>query len=156
MVDVVVSPWIVTDDAGGVLAFLAAVYDAREVGRAPGPDGRVGHAETVVGATTFVVVDTADGWAPWPALLRLRVEDLDGVLARAEAAGARVVSPRTLLPQGVAAARLVDPWGNLWWLEQQVEAVEVDELLRRLTDPATAESVAAYDASLDAEMRSRT
>ena len=155
MVAVAVSPWIVAADADGLLAFLADVYGAREVGRVPGPGGRVGHAETVVGDTTVVVVDALDGWSPQPALLRLRVDDLDVVLAAAAAAGARVVTPRTALPQGVAGARLVDPWGNLWWLEQQVERVEVDELLRRLADPATADDVAAYDASLDAEMRSR-
>ncbi|MFB9311814.1 VOC family protein [Nocardioides plantarum] len=155
MVAVTVSPWIVTADADGLLAFLADVYGAREIGRVPGPDGRVGHAETVLGDTTFVVVDADPDWVPRPALFRLRVDDIDGVLAAAEAAGARVVTPRTLLPQGAAGARLVDPWGHLWWLEQQVETVEVDELLRRLTDPATAGAVAAYDASLDAELRAR-
>lgn len=152
---VAVSPWIVAADADGLLGFLADVLGAREVGRAPGPDGRVGHAETVLGTTTLVVVDALEGWPVVPVLMRLRVDDLDAVLTAAEAADARVVTPRTDLPQGVVGARIADPWGNLWWLEQQVEAVEVDELVRRLSDPAVQAAVTAYDATLDAEMRGR-
>jgi PhnB protein len=151
-----VSPWIVAADADGLLAFLAQVFGAEETGRVPGPDGRVGHAETRLGASTVVVMDAHEGWTPQPALLRVAVADLAGVVQRAEAAGARVVTPRTSLPFGDDVARLLDPWGNLWWVHEHVEDVGFDELLRRMDDPVTGETMAAFEGSLDAEMRRRT
>ncbi|MDO9456693.1 glyoxalase/bleomycin resistance/extradiol dioxygenase family protein [Nocardioides sp.] len=155
MVVTAISPWIVASDADGLLSFLTDVLGAQEVGRAPGPDGRVGHAETVVGGTTLVVMDAHEGWTPQPTLLRVRVDDLEVVVAATEAAGGRVVTPPTPLPQGVVGARVLDPWGNLWWLEQQVDDVPVDELLRRLSDADAVTVVAAYESSLDTEMRRR-
>jgi PhnB protein len=100
-------------------------------------------------------MDAHEGWTPRPVAMRVRVDDLDAVLESGAAAGARVVTPRTPLPQGVDGARMVDPWGNLWLLEQPVEDVDVTELVRRLADPATVEAVAAYETSLDDEMRRR-
>ncbi len=150
------APWVVAADADALLTFLAEVLGAQEVGRTPGPEGRVGHAETVVGGTTVVVMDAREGWAPQPALMRVDVDDLAAVLERAAAAGATVVTPRTSLPFGLDVARLSDPWGNLWWLQQLVEQVDVDTLLARLDDPASAETMSAYEASLDRELRRRS
>ncbi|WP_340540356.1 VOC family protein [Nocardioides sp. GXZ039] len=149
------SPWIVAADAAGLLDFLTEVFGAQERGRSPGPDGRIGHAETVVGGASVVVMDAHDGWPAQPALLRVDVEDLEGTLSRAEAAGATIVTPRTSLPFGDDVARFTDPWGNLWWVQQHVEDVDFDTLLARMEDPATAETMAAYEGSLDEEMRRR-
>jgi uncharacterized glyoxalase superfamily protein PhnB len=151
-----VSPWIVAADAAGLLGFLADVLGAVESGRLPRPDGSLGHAETRVGDTAVVVVDAAEGWTPAPALLRIRVADLDGVVERAEAAGAVVVTPRTSLPFGDDVVRVRDPWDNLWWLHQHVEDVDFAALLGRMEDPATLAAMQHYDASLDAEMRRRS
>jgi len=150
-----VSPWIVAHDAAGLLGFLADVLGAVEQGRLPRPDGSLGHAETRVGDTAVVVVDAAKGWTPVPTLLRIRVDDLDAVLARAEAAGAVVVTARTSLPFGDDVARVRDPWDNLWWLHQRIEDVDFATLLGRMEDPATLAAMQEYDASLDAEMRRR-
>ena len=65
---------------------------------------------------------------------------------RAACAGARTV---------VRASRC-DPWGNLWWVQEHVEEVDVSEMIRRMSDPAIAEVVTAYEGSLDAEMRRRS
>ncbi len=150
-----VSPWIVAADAGGLLDFLAEVLGAEETGRVPGPGGTIGHAETVLGATTIVVMDAQPGWPLSPAMLRVTVADLGDVLDRAAAAGCRLVTARTSLPVGDDVARLSDPWGNLWWVHQHVEDTAFEDLLARLQDPAVAETMAAYEASLDAELRRR-
>lgn len=153
MVDV--SPWIVAADADGLLAFLAATFGAEEQGRVPRPDGTIAHAETRLGGTDVVVMDVGDGWSPQPSLLRVRVADLDAVLARAVAAGATVVTERTSLPMGDDVARLTDPWGNLWWVHQAVAELDVTEMLERLSDPELMATVQAFEASLDVEMRRR-
>lgn len=150
------SPWIVAADADGLLAFLAEVFGATETGRVPGPDGRVGHAETRLGDATVVVMDAHDGWQPQPSLLRVAVADLTDVVQRAITAGARLVTPRTSLPFGDDVARFTDPWGNLWWVHERVEEVAFEDLLRRMEDPVTQRTMTAFEASLDVELRRRS
>ena len=48
-----------------------------------------------------------------PAYLYVRVDDLDGTLARLEAAGARPLSPRRARSWGDEAAYFADPDGNV-------------------------------------------
>ena len=69
-------------------------------------------------------------------------------------AGAR--DDRNRRPRPDDVARLVDPWGNLWWVHERVEDVAVEEMVRRLGDPAVHATMAAYEESLDAEMRRRS
>jgi predicted enzyme related to lactoylglutathione lyase len=49
--------------------------------------------------------------APTFVQLFVEVEDIDAMVARAEAQGARVVVPKSVLPEGDALAILVDPAG---------------------------------------------
>ncbi|GAA2496962.1 hypothetical protein GCM10010393_31250 [Streptomyces gobitricini] len=42
-----VALWVVTDDTGALLDFLAAAFDGEELARAPVEDGTIGHGETV-------------------------------------------------------------------------------------------------------------
>jgi hypothetical protein len=71
-----------------------------------------------------------------PAMLRLYVEDAEAVLQRAVDAGATVVTPVTdVQAWGDRVARLRDPLGNLWWLQERVEAPTPEEAMRRMEEP---------------------
>lgn len=71
-----------------------------------------------------------------PAMLRLYVEDADAVLQRAVDAGATVVTPMTdVQAWGDRIGRLRDPLGNLWWLQERVEAPEPEAAMRRMGEP---------------------
>jgi uncharacterized glyoxalase superfamily protein PhnB len=48
------------------------------------------------------------------------VKDIEATLARAGAAGATVVTPASTEWFGDCAARLRDPWNNLWWVPADV------------------------------------
>lgn len=150
-----VTPWLVVRGAADLLAFLADALGAEEVGRADGPDGLVGHAETRIGDTVVIVVDAREGWPEAPSYLRVYVDDVAGAVSRATAAGASVVTEPTPLLFGETVARVTDPWGNLWWLHEKTEEVEVNELIRRMGEPAALETMTAFEASLDDEMRRR-
>jgi hypothetical protein len=97
--------------------------------------------------------DAADGWPSTPAHLRVYVEDIGRVVDAAVAEGAVLVTPPTPMPFGDVAARIRDPQGHRWWIHEHVEEVGIDEMLQRFADPATARTMAAFGASLDAEMR---
>lgn len=150
-----VTPWIIVHGASDLLAFLADVFGAVEVGRVDGPDGTIGHAETRIGDDVVMVVDSREGWVATPSFLRVYVDDVAAAVARAAAAGAQVVTRPTALPVGETVARLSDPWGNLWWLHERVEDLEVTEMIHRMSAPAALETMTAFEESLDAEMRRR-
>jgi PhnB protein len=150
-----VTPWIISEDTAGVLDFAKAAFGAVELVRVPNPPGNpdlqpgsIGHAEMRIGDAVVMLFDRPLGWSKTPAFLRLYVEDADAAYARAITAGASEVTRVTLLGFGDKVARLRDPFGNIWWLQQHVEDVAPDELARRWTDPAWAEPMAYVQNSL--------
>ena len=52
--------------------------------------------------------------------------------------------------------RVRDPWGNIWWIQTQVEAVDPADIGDRLAEPRYVEAMRVAVETFDAEMRSRT
>ncbi len=116
-----VNPFILVTGAGGAagfIAFLEEVFDGTERAglRTPDRDGSIIHAEVRIGDSSLLIADSKAGWPFTPAFEQLYVDDIQTVLDRAAAAGGEVVTPRTPFYNGVNIARMLDPWGNLWWL----------------------------------------
>ncbi|MDA1359627.1 VOC family protein [Glycomyces luteolus] len=131
-----VTPWIVTSDTARAIEFIKAAFDGEELGRVEGPvPGRIGHAEVRIGTSIVLLFDTPFK-TDTPALLRLYVEDAAAVLERAVDAGATIVTPLTdVQAWGDRIARLRDPLGNIWWLQERVEAPSPEEAMRRMEAP---------------------
>lgn len=131
-----VTPWISTKDTARVIEFLKAAFDAEELGRVEGPvPGRIGHAEVRIGTSIVMLFDTPFK-VDTPALLRLYVEDAEAVLQKAVDAGAVVVTPLTdVQAWGDRIARLRDPLGNIWWIQERVEAPSPEDVMRRMGEP---------------------
>ena len=103
--------------ATGFLAFLAEVVDAVETpeAHAVDTDGLLIHAETRIGDSCLMVVDSKPGWTFTPAMLQLNVEDPEEVLRRARERGSQVITEVSPF-YGSTLARFQDPWHNIWWL----------------------------------------
>ncbi|MBO3731917.1 VOC family protein [Glycomyces niveus] len=130
-----VTPWIITSDTARVIAFIEAAFDGEELGRVEQPPGKIGHAEVRIGTSIVMLFDTPFK-VDTPAMLRLYVEDAQATLDRAVEAGATVVTPLTdVQAWGDRVARLRDPLGNLWWLQERVEAPSPEEAMRRMGEP---------------------
>ncbi|MEV4569244.1 VOC family protein [Nonomuraea sp. NPDC049419] len=112
-----VNPFIVTDDAAGLIDFLIAVFGAVDVpeARTNDKDGLVLHSELRVGDSLLTIADRKPDWPFTPALTRVYVDDVEVTLDRAAARGARVVTRPTGF-FGDILARFQDPSGNLWWV----------------------------------------
>jgi PhnB protein len=150
-----VAPWIVTRDTGRLLDFITTVFDGEELARVPLADGSIGHAEIRVGDTVLLAFDQRPGWPDMPALLRIFVPDADATLARAVAAGARVVTPPRTQAFGQRVGRVRDPLGNIWWISGVVEDVAPEEVMRRLAEPSYAQAMREAQATLDRELSGR-
>jgi PhnB protein len=97
----VVMPMLVCRDVAAAIDFCKTAFGAVELGRRPGPDGIVAHALlTISGAMVIVEAEwpTLASRAPQPdgsspVVIFVYVEDVDQVVERAVAAGAKVVLP---------------------------------------------------------------
>ena len=148
-----VTPWIISADTPQLIDFVVAAFDGVELGRTPNPDGSIGHAEIRIGDAVVMAFDAPPGIAPMPAFIRLYVQDARKGFARALEAGATEVTKPTLLAFGDRVARVRDPLGNIWWLQQHVEDVAAEELQRRWTDPAWSTPMAYVQDSLAHALR---
>ncbi|MCV2393683.1 hypothetical protein OEB99_05120 [Actinotalea sp. M2MS4P-6] len=114
------NPFAIVEDAAGFIAFAEQVLGAVEVteARTSTPAGRLIHAELRVGDSVLLLADPQEGWGTHPGLFQVWVADVDAVLARAVERGADLVTPATQFYGSVTLARILDPWGTLWWLYQ--------------------------------------
>jgi PhnB protein len=151
-----VDPWVISSDTEAEIAFLESAFGAVETpgSRMLGPAGRIGHVEVELGNSVVMLFDAHPEWPPLPSHLRVYVADTHETVARAIAAGARVVTQPTDLAFGERVARVRDPQGHLWWIHQRLEDVDDDELRERFADPAAQEAMAYVQESLTDELSS--
>lgn len=137
-----VTPYLIVKGASDALAFYAKAFDAQELFRMPGPDGRVGHAEIQIGDSRLMLADefpemgaksptTIGGSAVG---LCLYVEDVDALFARALAAGAKELRPVKDQFYGDRSGTLLDPFGHQWTIATHKEDVPPEEMQRRMAE----------------------
>jgi PhnB protein len=150
-----VAPWVVTDDTGAFLDFVAEVFEGEEIARVQTEDGGIGHGEIRIGDTVVLAFDRRADWPALPSLLRVFVADADATFARAVAAGAQVVTELSDSAFGQRGGRVKDPFGNIWWVSCHVEDVPEELMWQRLQEPGYAESMRVAQETLDAELSGR-
>ncbi|MFI2363770.1 VOC family protein [Promicromonospora sp. NPDC019610] len=150
-----VAPWVVTDDTGAFLDFVAQAFEGEELARVATEDGSIGHGEIRVGDTVVLAFDRRPEWPAMPSLLRVFVPDADAAFGRAVTAGAAVVTALDDNAFGQRGGRVRDPFGNIWWVVSHVEDVPEDVMWQRLQDPVYAEGMRVAQATLDAELSGR-
>src|SRR5918996_1649938 len=142
-----VTPWMIsTGTTAQLIDFVVGVFDATELARVD-VGGVIGHAEVRIGDSVVMMFDKPD-WPPTPAFLRLYVDDAHATFEKAVAAGATVVTEPTHLFWGDLVGRLSDPFGNLYWVQTRIEAVDEAEMARRMSDEKFASALEYVQRSL--------
>ncbi|WP_232664643.1 VOC family protein [Pseudonocardia sp. TRM90224] len=127
------TPYLAVTDARAAIAFYVDVFGATRRGEPiVMPDGRVGHAELALGDSVVMLADEFPeiGHLAPPSRggptqsLRLEVDDPDGVVARAVAAGAVLERPVADSEHGRGGA-LLDPSGHRWLVERSSRVPDV-------------------------------
>ncbi len=117
-------PRLVVDGAARAIDFYVTVFDATETARYTNDDGKIVHAELLIGGAVVAVKDEGDGDpAPTslggsPVIMAIDVDDADALGARMEQAGATVVYPIGEWGEGMYGGRLADPFGHLWMISR--------------------------------------
>ena len=130
---------LVCRDAAAEVEFCKATFEAAELNRRPGPDGRLAHALlSISGAHVMIEAEwpslasrapQTDGSSP--VVVFVYVEDVDAVFTRAVAAGANVL----MAPQdqfwGDRTCRVMDPSGHVWTIATRIEETSAEERTKR-------------------------
>jgi PhnB protein len=133
------TPLLIVRGASHAIDFYVRAFGAREIARyVDRRTGAIRHADLALGSAAFSVTEEAPDWnsdAPdslggSPVVLQLRVEDVDAIFERACGLGAVVVFPRMEFC-GERMGRVRDPFGHLWILSEELEALSPDEKQRR-------------------------
>jgi PhnB protein len=133
------TPYLAIKGAADAIEFYKKAFGATETLRIPGPDGRIGHAEIVIGKAKIMLADehpainflsprTLGGTA---VQIHIYVEDVDALAAKAEAAGAKVLRPVADQFYGDRTGGFEDPFGHCWHFATHKEDMSTDELQRR-------------------------
>jgi uncharacterized glyoxalase superfamily protein PhnB len=133
-----VTPTLIIRDAAAAIEFYKRVFDAAEIGRVDGPDGKVMHAEIRIGDSIVMLGEENVEWgmkSPLsldgvPSSLYLYVEDADKSFERAVEAGASVRFPLEDTFWGDRFGKVADPFGHEWGLATRVREVSKEELRR--------------------------
>ena len=132
-------PYLCCRDAAGAIDFYKRAFGAVELLRMPAPGDKVGHAEIAIGRARIMIADEApemDFRSPQtiggsPMLIHMYVEDVDAVVKRAVAAGARIARPVEDQFYGDRGGKLVDPYGHSWFIATHKEDVSPEEMKKR-------------------------
>lgn len=131
-----VTPHLICGDSAAAIAFYKQAFDAVEVSRLPGPNGKIMHASIRIGDSTVMLVDEfPDHGSPGPKTLRgtpvvihLYVPDADALAARAAAGGAKITMPVTEMFWGDRYGQFEDPFGHRWSVATHVRDVTPEEI----------------------------
>jgi PhnB protein len=134
-----VTPSLNVNDAKGLIKFCEKAFDAETRTMMPGPQGKIMHAEVLIGNSLVMLSDAVQEPAR-PANLFLYVEKVDKTFAKAVKAGAKVLTPIEDTFWGDRWGRVEDPLGNRWSIATRVEEVSPKKLKKRMAELPPAEA----------------
>ena len=142
-----VTPYLVIKGAAKAIDYYKNVFGATEVMRMAGPDGKVGHAELKIGDSHIMLADenpamgyrSAESIGASKVSLLVYIPDCDQVVAKAVAAGAKLLKPVQDQFYGDRSGFIQDPFGHLWGVathKEDLSQKEMDERARKAMQAA--------------------
>jgi len=133
---------LTVSDVAAALDFYAKAFGAEELVRMPMPDGTVAHAEMMIGNSLVYVSVGSEEWkaAPLeegklaPCLFGINVDDVEGALERAIAAGGTEIEGVQDQFWGMRTALVSDPFGYRWNVRKMTEELSNEEIMKRAAE----------------------
>ena len=130
------TPHLVCAGAAAAIDFYVKAFNAVELVRLPGPNGKLMHAMVKIGDSPLMLFDEAPEWGSrspqtlkgTPVILHMYVKDVDAAMAQAVAAGATVTMPATDMFWGDRYGQITDPFGHQWSLATHIRDVSPEEM----------------------------
>src|ERR1700692_3787450 len=137
-----VPPSLIVKGATNAIEYYKKVFGATETVRMNGPDGKVGHAELKIGDSHIMLADenpsmgqghtSAATIGASPVSLYVYLPDVDRVIERAAAEGAKILKPVQDQFYGDRSGFIQDPFGHLWGVATHIEDVSPQDMKERM------------------------
>lgn len=127
-----VTPYLSVNDAQAAIAFYKKAFGAKLLGKMVAPDGKILHADLLIGDAHVFVSDPMMGNAQSSSSVHLYVENADKAWKKAVAAGAQVVMPLDNAFWGDRYGVVADPYGQKWSISSHIEDVPPAEMKKRM------------------------
>jgi PhnB protein len=136
------TPYLVVENAARAMEFYARALGAKELFRLPTPDGKIAHAEIVIGGSRVFLSDEfpergeMGGKSPKtlkgsPVSRFIYTENADALFKQAVEAGAEPRVPPTDMFWGDRWCHVVDPFGHEWQIATHIEDLSPEEMGKR-------------------------
>jgi uncharacterized glyoxalase superfamily protein PhnB len=127
-------------DAARAIEFYKQAFGAVEKGIMHGPDGKIMHAELVIGDSIFMLADEFPQYGSLSPQstggagmgLHIYTEDADAAFERALKAGATVEIPISDMFWGDRYGKLADPFGHKWSIATHKRDMSMDEMAEEM------------------------
>lgn len=131
-----VTPHLVCAGAADAIEFYKKAFNAVEMMRLPGPQGKLIHAGIRIGDSAIFLTEERPEWGSFgpkslkgsPITIHLQVEDVDELFEQAVRAGANIRMPVQEMFWGDRYGYLEDPFGHHWAIATHVRDVSLEEL----------------------------
>lgn len=132
------TPYMTVRDAARAIEFYKQAFGAVERGAMKGPDGKIMHAELIIGDSIVMLADEQPQFGSLSPQstsgagmgLHIYVEDVDSAFDRAVKAGAKVEMPVSDMFWGDRYGKLADPFGHKWSIATHKADLSAEEMER--------------------------
>jgi uncharacterized glyoxalase superfamily protein PhnB len=139
-----VTPHLVCAGAADAIEFYKKAFGATEEMRLPGPDGKLVHGAVRIEGSVVMLVDENPQWGALgpkalkgsPVTIHVYVRDVDGFVAKAVEAGAKVVMPIDDMFWGDRYGIIEDPFGHHWSVATHIRDVKPEDLSAAMREGA--------------------
>ncbi|HZM35941.1 MAG TPA: VOC family protein [Burkholderiales bacterium] len=134
-----VTPYLACAGAAAAIDFYKKAFGAKEIMRMPAPGGKVGHAEVEIAGSRVMLADEhpeLDFLGPRSrggsaVHIHVYVTDVDALVERALAAGAKLVREVQDQFYGDRTGSLEDPFGHVWHFATHQEDLTPAQMKKR-------------------------
>jgi PhnB protein len=131
-----ITPHLVCADAAKAIDFYKKAFNAEELSRLPGPDGKIMHASLRIGDSVVMLSEEAPRWGSLgpkalkgsPVTIHIYTDDVDAFVDRAVSAGAKITMPIADMFWGDRYGKIEDPSGHHWSVAKHVRDVTQEEM----------------------------
>ncbi len=137
-----ITPFMTVRDAARAIEFYKQAFGAKEKGVMKGPEGKVMHAELVIGDSIIMLADEFPEFGSLSPQstggsgtgLHIYIEDVDSAFDRAVKAGATVEMPVDDMFWGDRYGKLRDPFGHKWSIGTHKADLSVEEMKKGMDE----------------------
>lgn len=131
-----VTPHLTCAGAAAAIEFYKRAFQAVEVARMAGPDGKLMHAMVRIGDSAVMLVDEFPDYGAIgpktlkgsPVTIHLYVDDVDAFVGRAVDAGAKITMPLADMFWGDRYCQFEDPFGHHWSAATHIRDMSPEEM----------------------------